>query len=175
MEPMPRLSANIVHSLSIEAYFRAGDSNSTLSIGSNNNSAGFGLSRTADGRIRFNIRFNNGVGKYLYVSTAENSAPIGEWVHAVVVYDNASGIIIYVNGEQATLFDEDGNELGEVVGCSGRLFDAPEGRAAALVVGADISQSGGIEYGFMGDIAAYNLYSRPLSREDVTELYEAFS
>lgn len=165
---------NIINSLSIEAFFRAGETDATLAIGANNNSAGFGLYRTSDGGVQFTIRFNNGVGKYLQVKTAENSAPIGEWVHVVVSYDNARGISIYLNGARATLYDENGAELGEVVGCSGRLFYAPTGAAAALIVGADVSSSGSAETGFVGEIAAYNLYSRALTKEEVEELYQEY-
>lgn len=163
-----------VYSLSIEAYFRAGETDASVAIGSNTQSAGFGLVRTADGRVQFVIRFNNGVSKYLYASTAEGTAPIGEWVHAVVSYDNARGIMIYINGEQATLYDEDGNEAGGTISCSGRLFHAPTGIATSLIVGGDINKSGLVESGFVGDIAAYNIFSRPLTAEEALALYNQY-
>lgn len=166
--------SKIIHSLSIEAYFRPGETESAMSIGSNTNSAGFGINRTADGRIRFMIRFNNGASRYLTVSTDAGVAPVGEWTHVVVVYDNAEGVMIYIGGERAELYDEDGNAQGSVVGCSGRLFQAPSGAAAALIVGGDISSSGKVESGFIGDIAVYNLYSRPLTEDEAMELYSSY-
>ncbi len=164
----------IIHSLSIEAYFRAGEVDADMAIGANNNSAGFGLSRLKDGSIRFNFRYNNGASRYLYATTAPGVAQAGEWVHAVVSYDNRCGIMIYINGEQAALFDSDGNEVGGIIDASGLLFQAPTGSSAALIIGGDISNIGLVESGFVGDIAAYNLYSRPLTAEEIIELYSAY-
>ena len=161
----------IVHSISIEACFRAGETEPNTSIGANNDSAGFGLHRLKNGAVRFSIRFNNGGGSnYLQVTTAPGTAEAGEWVHVVVVY-NGSTVKIYVNGEAAMLYDEDGVEVGTSISCSGRLFQAPNGMLnQALIVGGDISNIGTLETGFIGDIAAYNLFSRPLTSDEAARL-----
>lgn len=162
----------IAYAVTMEAYFRVGEGlTDSVAIASNNNSAGFGLYRLADGGIRFNYSVNNGGGrKYLNANTAPGAAAEGEWVHVVAVC-NGSDIRIYVNGALATLYDDDGAEIGETLDCSGRLFEAPSGFAAALVVGGDISSGGGLESGFVGDIAALNIYSRALTADEVGELY----
>lgn len=164
----------IIHSLSIEACFRAGEDGNAMAIGANNNEAGFGLSRTADGRVRFSYRYNSGASRYLYLSTEPGVAPIGEWVHAVVSFDVRGGASIYINGERATLYDENGKSLGDTVDCSGKLFQAPTGLSAALIIGGDVDKIGLVENGFIGDIAAYNIYSRPLTAEEAMELYLAY-
>jgi hypothetical protein len=82
--------------------------------------------------------------------------------------------MIYINGEQATLYDEDGNEAGGTISCSGRLFHAPTGISAALIVGGDINKSGLVESGFVGGIAAYNIFSRPLTAEEAAALYNQY-
>jgi len=166
---------NIIHSLSIEACFRPGEVDTTLSIGSNSQSGGFGLSRMADGRVGFNIRFNNGASRDLVVYTAQDIAKVGEWVHVVVVYSNSDGVMIYVNGEKSLLYNDDGSQIGYSAECKGRLFEAPSGASTALIIGGDISSSGEVESGFVGDIYSYNLFSRPLSAEDVSELYSSYN
>ena len=164
----------IVHSVSIETYFRSAEAAETVAIGANNNSAGFGLYRKADGALSFSIRFNNGGGsKYLTVNTAADVAKVGEWVHAAVVFSGSS-LALYVNGEAVTLYDGEGAELGTSVSTSGRLFEAPDGFATSLYVGGDVASMGTMESGFIGDIAAYNIFSRPLTAVEITELYSSY-
>ena len=167
--------SGMVYSLTYETLFRVGEgAGESVAIGANNNSAGFGLARRADGSLRFNYGFNNGGGKrYVYATTAAGIAEVGEWVHAVIVFGGSS-IRLYVNGEAVTLYNDDGEAIGESVGCSGMLFDAPKGNASVFYVGADVSSSGGAEYGFVGDIAALNLYSRPLTDTEVGTLYSEY-
>lgn len=162
----------IGYAVSLEAYFKVGEGvEENVAIASNTNSSGFGLVRLSDGTLRFNYSVNNGGGRsYLSANTAPGTASEGEWVHAVAVVGGGQ-IKIYVNGEQAELYNADGVSIGNYLDCSGRLFEAPTGLASALVVGGDISSSGGMETGFIGDIAALNVFSRALTDAEVAELY----
>ena len=165
---------SIVYAITYEAYFRVAEGvTESVAIGSNNNSAGFGLSRRTDGSLRFSFGVNNGAKRYVYATTAENTAKAGEWVHVVAALDGEN-IKIYVNGEQVMLYNDEGGEIGKAVSISGKLFDAPSGYAAAFVVGGDIKSNGMLEYGFVGDIAALNLYSRTLTAEEIAGLYSDY-
>ena len=161
----------IAYAISLEAYFRVGEGVETnVAIAANNNSSGFGLIRMADGSLRFNYSVNNGGGRlYMNANTAPNVAKEGEWVHAVAVFGEER-IKIYVNGEQAELYNDSGEPIGNYLDCSGRLFEPPSGFAAALVVGGDISSGGWIESGFVGDIAKLNIFSRALTGEEISEI-----
>ena len=44
-------------------------------------------------------------------------------------------------------------------------------RTADLVVGGDISSTGSLESGFVGDITTLNIFSRALTADEVAELY----
>ena len=59
--------------------------------------------------------------------------------------------------------------------CTGDVFPGGSGLAGDLIVGGDISSIGGIESYFIGDIATYNLYSRPLNSDEVKELYAEYN
>ena len=168
-------SGRLHYALTLEAYFRVADGlESSVAIGANNNSSGFGIAYRPDGSLRFNYSVNNGGGRsYLYATTAPGIAEAGEWVHVVAVVDSQS-IMLYVNGEQAIIYDTDGVEIGTSLSRSGRLFEPTTGRAAVFIVGADVSSSGGIETGFVGEIAALNLYSRALDASEISALYLAY-
>jgi hypothetical protein len=162
------------YSLTMEAYFKPdADIETAVAIGSNTNSSGFGLSRSVDGSIKFLYGYNNGAKRYFSVRTAANTSLPDEWMHVVVSVD-LDYVRMYINGEQVTLYDDDGKELGEKGSRTGLLFDAPSGKAQAFVVGGDISSSGGIESGFIGEIAAMNIYSLPLTAEEVALLYAGY-
>lgn len=164
----------IVYSLTLEAYFNVGEGiEDAVAIGANTNSSGFGLVRTADGAIRFNFGVNNGGGRrYMAANTAKDIAAVGEWVHVVATFDGDC-IKLYVNGEQVTLYDNDGAQIGAELDCSGKWFEAPTGTAAAFVVGGDIASGGLIESCFVGDIATMNIYSRALDSDEVSAVYAA--
>ena len=164
----------ICHSLSMEILFRPGETDAAMSIGSNTDSAGFGISRAADGSLSFSFRYNNGASRYLTAKTAPGAAPVGEWTHAVVSLSTRGSIRIFVNGEEVTLYDADGAEIGKALSSSGILFQAPTGAAAAFIIGGDIDKSGLVESGFIGDIAAMNIFSRPLTESEAAELYSSY-
>ena len=160
------------YSLTMEAYFKPdADIETAVAIGSNTNSSGFGLSRSVDGSIKFLYGYNNGAKRYVTVRTAANTSLPDEWVHVVVSVD-LDYVRIYVNGEQVMLYGDDGEELGYKASRSGLLFDAPTGAAETFVVGADVSSSGGIETGFVGKIAAMNIYSLALTADEVGAIWE---
>ena len=145
----------------------------SCAVGSNTDSAGFGLTITPAGELKFYCRgLSAGNNKYIVASTGAVVTP-GEWIHVACVFDGKL-MRMYINGELATLY-EDGVTVGTSVAFGERVFVEPSGLGRAFMVGGDITSYGLLESGFIGDIAIMEIYSRNLSADEIAQIYSSIS
>lgn len=96
-----------------------------------------------------------------YKDAYSNSAPVvGEWVHLVGVWDNASGsLCLYVNGSLAGSTDASGS------------FRMPNVSSPWLGIGCDLGGDGS-SASYKGDIALARIYNEAVNSSQVALLYK---
>jgi 3',5'-cyclic AMP phosphodiesterase CpdA len=160
--------ANLVDGLTLELVFNAQPvTDGYNNVVCNTQTAGFGVSLltasstsatlgTAEGYVR---GYANGVsGSHNYISPRkDNGVTYGEWTHAALTYDGTA-VCLYLNGQLV----DSRSMSGPVV--------FPSGSARSLVIGGDITGSGGVEDPFLGRISTTRIYSEALSAEQISAL-----
>lgn len=144
----------------IEAYFRideAPTAKDSVAFGTLQ-SAAFGLCVNVNGKLTFWI--HNGSG-YVKVPTT-STYTVGEYYHIVVTYDQ-SNAKIYVNGEL-----EGSKEITEL-----KLHIKEKNYK--LLLGADHDQDNVVQSPTKTTFAKFNMYSEPLSADEVADAYTALS
>ena len=140
----------------IEAFFKINEANTaenTVAFGAMQ-SAAFGFTIRKDGTMSFDI--HNGT-KYTIIYAAE-PYEVGRYYHVVCVY-TGSGAALYV----------DGKLVGEAEMADFKLHS--NSNYYRLHVGADNYTSGNVESASKTTFAMFNLYSDPMTAEDVSEAY----
>ncbi len=129
---------------------------SYVDIVGNMQSAGQGLELADDGTLEYWIRVNNGSGHAYVVPRATGLEP-GNWYHVAGVFDGKTAKI-YLNGELA--------DTKTAVG----TMQVPVQAARKIVVGGDVTSSGGCEAPYKGAISLARVYTRSLSKNEVQTL-----
>jgi hypothetical protein len=160
--------ANLVDGLTLELVFKAQPvTDGYNNVVCNTQTAGFGVSLlaassasatlgTAEGYVR---GYANGVsGSHNYISPRkDNGVTYGEWTHAALTYDGTA-VCLYLNGQLV----DSRSMSGPVV--------FPSGSARSLVIGGDITSSGGVEDPFLGRISTTRIYGEALSADQISAL-----
>ena len=152
----------ISHGVTVEGYFKVtGSTGTTMAIGLNTESAGFGISVTSAGKIRFGVHCQtSSKAEYYYASTDVNAVVTGEWIHVVGVF-TGSKAFLYVNGVEVASVDTPAKGM----------FTTPQEASRLFCIGCDTDSTGNPEFGLKGDIAAIRLYSRAMTASEAAELY----
>ncbi len=124
---------------------------------------GFGLNLDSTGKLTYTL-YDGAAARKVY---ADIGVVPQEWYHVVGVYDQANKVTnLYVNGVAVGSVASPGGEES--------TFRVPQHDAKFLCIGGNASINGGNSYMsrlFHGDIAACNLYSDPLTADEVAALY----
>ena len=154
----------ISHGVTVEGYFKVtGSTGTTMAIGLNTESAGFGISVTNTKKIRFGVHCQtSSKAEYYYASTDVNAVVSGDWIHVVGVF-TGSKALLYVNGV----------EVASTAPPAKSLFTTPQEAARLFCIGCDTDSTGNLEFGLKGEVATMRLYSRALTADEAAELYSA--
>ena len=136
-------------------YLNSKPSSGYTDILSNQQSGGFGFEYKSDGKVHL---FAN-VGES--ASRPAVSVQTGEWIHLVATYDG-SVLKLYLNGV-----------LAASANCS-QTMQRPTGDCEFIVIAGDSGAQGASFYADCA-IAAANLYSDPLSADQIATLYNAYN
>ena len=124
---------------------------------------GFGVNVDSTGKLTYTL-YDGGAARKVVV---EGAIAAQEWYHLVGVYDEANDVTtVYLNGKA----------IGSVA-CPGgeeSTFRVPQHDAKFLCIGGNSSINGSNSYVSRlshGDIAVCNLYSDPLTADEVAALY----
>ncbi len=153
---------NLRNGFAIEAYFKVDEANTTANTYAFGamQSAAFGLVLNEDGRMSFGIHNNT---NYTYIYTTE-TYEVGRYYHVVCVY-TGSGAALYVDGEL----------IGEADMADFKLHATAS--YYKLHIGADNYLAGKIQEGTASKttFAKFNLYSEPMTADEVAEAYAALA
>lgn len=120
---------------------------------SNLQSAGFGFLCDTSG----NVKFYNKAGTATSYVIQSAKMTVGQWVHLIGTYDG-SYIRFYVDGQPVAETAASGN------------VTAPQELAQMMCIGADSAVGTCANY-FDGKVASAKLYSKAMTQEEVSELY----
>jgi len=135
------------------------DGNNYVNLTSNQETGGMGLEYNADGKAYLFVYIMNGSNGDYYGAGA--SIPVGETVHLVGTYDG-SVIRFYINGE-----------LEATKSQTGKVWFPLKESSRFLAVGGDSAFYGIVDHNMNGEIRAMNVYSAPLSADEVYAKYVA--
>lgn len=149
------VASQIKDGFAVEAYFKIDEapSKTLVAFGALQSSA-FGLQINTDKTINFIIHNNS---EYVYIHTTENYE-VGKYYHVVGVYD----------GEKAHFY-VDGKLVGSADMPDFKLHDNTSWHK--LLIGADNDRNAGIQSASKTTFAKFNLYSEPLTADEIAETY----
>lgn len=160
MHDFSSVASQIKDGFTVEAFFKVDEAptKTVVAFGALQSSA-FGLQINPDGRMSFIIHNNT---EYIKVYSTE-SYIVGKYHHAVCVYDSTSKTAsLYVDGKLCATAEMADFKLHSTTSWH------------KLHIGADNNQNGGIETASKTTFAMFNLYSEPMSAEQVTAAYNGF-
>ncbi|MBQ3063291.1 MAG: hypothetical protein IJC99_00600 [Clostridia bacterium] len=137
-------------------YLSVKPSSSYVNIMSNQQSGGFGFEYKADGKMHLMANVGESA-----TNRPQPAVTAGQWYHFVGTYDGAT-LKMYVNGE-----------LVGSTACTG-IMKRPAAGSEYMVIGGD-SAPGAPGCFAKCTIAAANLYSDPLTAEQIATLYAAYN
>jgi len=143
----------------VEAYFKIDEAptETVVAFGALQ-SAAFGFQIRADGTMNFIIHDNT---DYVKVYAAENYV-VGKYYHIAAVYDGEKAHL-YVDGKLANSADMADFKLHS------------NSSWYKLLIGADNNQNGGIQTASKTTFAKFDMYSEPLSADEIANAYKALS
>ena len=157
------------YGLTIEAYVKiTGTTGSTMSIASNIESGGFGLSCSSNTKkLTYSHYIQKAEDSYNNVSSVKeyDGSITGQWLHIVAVFTGKNSRL-YVNG--VLVASKTGQE-------SNGILRMPPKASRVFYIGGDVNSSGGFTDGAKMQMTSFKMYSRALSDANVSTLYGAYA